>query len=301
MNDAWTNPHGPTLMGRLRWMARDIKLSHSVFALPFALLAAFWAAAPARPTLFQFALVVWCMFFARTFAMLSNRYFDRRIDATNPRTAGRALPAGKLRPGDVMAGMLLSAAGLAIGAAGFGFFGGNWWPVVVSPLVLAWIGGYGLAKRFTWMCHFILGTALAISPLAAGLAMRPESLSQPTLWHLAGFVLLWVGGFDVIYALQDLDVDRRHGLYSIPAALGRANALIVAKLAHIGAILLLIAADRSTPLLDRWFWYGCVAVAGLLAVEHHAASRGRFNMAFFTLNGVISLLLGAAGIVDILR
>jgi 4-hydroxybenzoate polyprenyltransferase len=281
-------------------MARDIKVSHSIFALPFALLAVFLARAPDRPSVGQLLLILACMFFARSFAMLSNRYFDRRIDAANPRTAGRALPAGLLRSRDVLVGMAVCAAALAGGAAGFGFMDDNWWPLIFSPLVLAWIGGYGLAKRFTWMCHFILGTALAISPVAAVLAVRPAFLAEPTIWLLAAFVLLWVGGFDVIYALQDLEVDRRQGLRSIPAALGRPGALLLAKLAHLAGFVLLLMAHRSTPLLGQWFFAGCVAVGALLAIEHRAASAGRFHMAFFTLNGVISLVLGAAGIIDLL-
>lgn len=279
-------------------MAKDIKLSHSVFALPFALLATFLAAGgfPGWPRL---GLVVACMVFARTFAMLANRYVDRSIDARNPRTAGRALPSGRLRSRDVLAAMVLCGAGLLAVACAFGFLYNNWWPAVFSPLVLVWLAAYGLMKRFTLLCHFFLGAALAISPLAAGLAISPPFLSQPTLWWLAGFVLLWVGGFDVIYALQDIESDRRDGLHSIPARLGPARSLLVAKTAHVLALALLVTAGLSSPQLGTGFKIGVTCVGVLLIIEHRFAARGRFSMAFFTLNGAISLLLGALGIADV--
>ena len=285
---------------KLTLIARDIKVSHSVFALPFALLATFLAA-PGFPGWDRLALIVVCMVFARTFAMLANRYVDREIDKANPRTAGRALPAGRLRPRDVLAAMAACAAGLVGGAAMFGVLHGNWWPLILSPLVLAWLATYGLMKRFTFLCHFFLGTALAISPPAAALAIRPEYLATPTLWWLAGFVMLWVGGFDVIYALQDEVIDRRDGLCSIPARLGRVNALLIAKTVHLAALAALILAQRSSDQLGTLFRIGIGIVALLLIVEHHAASRDRFNMAFFTLNGVISLILGGLGIADVLK
>lgn len=284
---------------RLRHMAGDIKLAHSVFALPFALLATFLAAG-GWPGWVKVMLIVVCMGFARTFAMLANRYFDREIDARNPRTAGRALPSGRLKPREVMAAMIGCAAGLAAGAAMFGVVAGNWWPVIFSPLVLAWLGAYGLMKRFTSWCHFFLGASLGISPLAAGLAIEPASLAGTTLWLLAGFVLLWVGGFDVIYAMQDVEVDQREGLHSVPARLGRRGALMLARAVHVGALVLLVEAGRSTPMLGPLFRVGVLIVGVLLIVEHTAASRGKFTMAFFTVNGVISVLLGGLGIADVL-
>jgi 4-hydroxybenzoate polyprenyltransferase len=246
--------------------------------------------------------------------MLANRYVDRRIDAANPRTAGRALPAGRLSPRFVAGA--IAACGLAFiaGAAGFWVAYENPWPLALSPVVLAWLFGYALTKRFTWLCHFILGAALAISPLAAGLAIEPQSLGRPTLWLLAAFVLLWVGGFDIIYAIADIDIDRRQGLHSIPAKFGRRRALLVAKAAHLLALLALVIIYRVEPLLHNYallprradqnpigpFVIATLIVALLLIAEHRAASRGRFSMAFFTLNGVIALALGAAGIAEIL-
>ncbi|MBI1368960.1 MAG: 4-hydroxybenzoate octaprenyltransferase [Planctomycetes bacterium] len=279
-------------------LARDIKVSHSVFALPFALLATFLAAG-GMPGGTDLALIVVCMFFARTFAMLANRYLDRAIDRHNPRTAGRALPAGRLRPAQVMAAMAFCAIALIAAAAMFGVIDQNWWPLIFAPLVLAWLGAYGLMKRYTLLCHFFLGAALALSPLAAALAIRPAYLTEPTLWYLAGFVLLWVGGFDIIYAMQDIDHDTRDGLHSIPAKLGPTAALALAKLAHLLAVVLLILMQRSSLPLGRLFFIGIVIVALALIFEHLAASRGRFTMAFFTLNGFISLTLGALGVIDV--
>ncbi len=299
----------PAMLKCLIEIGRDIKLAHSVFAMPFALLGAF-IAARGMPTWAQLGLIVGCMVFARTFAMLANRWLDRRIDAANPRTAGRALPAGRLSATAVFAALLASAALLVLGAAGFWVIDANPWPLAASPIVLIWLFGYAWTKRFTALCHFALGAALAISPLAAGLAIAPASLAEPTLWLLAAFVLLWVGGFDIIYACQDIDFDRQSGLHSIPAKLGQRGALLVAKIAHLLALIALVAVGRVEPMLYSarlfgqdhvaWFMLATPVVAVLLIVEHRAASAGRFSMAFFTFNGVIALALGAAGIAEIL-
>lgn len=282
-------------------LGRDIKLSHSLFALPFALLGMFLAAG-GWPTIVQMVLIVWCMFFARTYAMLANRYVDRKIDADNPRTASRALPAGRVSANAVRWAMIGCGLALAAGACGFGVVDGNWWPAVASPVVLIWLGVYGLFKRFSSLAHFFLGGALALSPLAAGLAIAPSYLTEPTLWLLAGFVLMWVAGFDIIYALQDIDFDREAGLHSIPAKLGRTESLAAAKGAHLLGLLLLVLVYRLTPSLngEGLFLIGIVIVGVLLMIEHRAASAGKFNMAFFTLNGLIALLLGGLGIAEIL-
>ena len=297
------------LINKLLIAGRDIKLSHSLFALPFALLATFLAA-DGWPGGERLVLIVACMIFARTYAMLTNRYADRQIDAANPRTAGRALPSGRLSPQSVLAMIVLCAAALVICAAMFGLRHGNWWPLVGSPVVLVWLGVYALAKRFTLLCHFILGGALALSPVAAGLAIEPTYLARPALWLLAGFVLLWVAGFDVIYALQDIEVDREQALHSIPARFGRTGAMLIAKVAHLGGLALLVVVQRTTPpflhhrimpdLNMSYFTIGLLIVAVLLIAEHRAASRDRFNMAFFTVNGIISCVLGGLGIADVL-
>jgi len=297
------------LTAKLVHLGRDIKLAHSVFALPFAFLAAFLAARGV-PTVAQLVLILLCMVVARTYAMLANRLVDRDFDAANPRTAGRALPAGRLQPRDVRLAIGFCALALLAAAAMFGVLEGNWFPLIFAPLVLLWLGLYGYAKRYTLLAHFVLGVALALSPLAAGLAVHPPYLAEPTLWLLAAFVALWVGGFDIIYAMQDIEVDRRLGLHSIPARLGRPGALISAKAAHLLALLALVFTHRLTPALHTtqaipgrevsFFLIGLLIVTGLLLIEHRAASRDRFTMAFFTLNGLISLLLAALGITDVL-
>jgi 4-hydroxybenzoate polyprenyltransferase len=302
-----------------RVVAGDIKLAHSVFALPFALLAAVMAAAPAAPgapggdgpatidaTRFGIltGLVVVAMVTARTAAMLANRILDRTIDAGNPRTVGRAIPSGRLSPRAAIAWFAAASAGFVLTAAGFGLVADNWWPLILSLPVLAWICAYGLFKRFTSLCHLWLGASLAISPPAAALAMDPAALAaQPAIWLLAGMVLTWVAGFDVIYALQDVETDRRDGLFSMPSRLGPARALMVSRGLHLSSLAALVAAAWIDPRFGVLFGVGVAAVATLLIVEHatvHRWGTTRISLTFFTLNGVISCLLGSLGVVDVL-
>jgi 4-hydroxybenzoate polyprenyltransferase len=301
----------PAFRDSARAVAVDIKLAHSVFALPFALLAAVMAAAPAgigsidAPRFaVQCILVLAAMLTARTTAMLANRILDHRLDAANPRTAGRAIPSGRL---SVRAATLwAAAAGAAFiaTAAGFGVLLDNWWPVFLAVPVLAWISAYGLFKRFTSLCHVWLGASLALSPPAAALAVDPAALSgQPAIWLIAAMVLGWVAGFDVIYALQDEAVDRRDGLHSMPSRLGARRALQVSRLLHAGAVAALATAARTDPRLGGLFAAGVTIVAVLLVVEHatvHRWGTSRISLTFFTLNGVISCVLGILGIADVL-
>jgi 4-hydroxybenzoate polyprenyltransferase len=242
----------PSLMHVTRAIAADIKMAHSIFALPFAVLAAFMAAA--APTLHwprfggQLALIAVAMITARTVAMLANRWLDRQIDRDNPRTAGRALPSGRVRTRD----LAMAGGGAAIlfiaTCATFGALWGNWWPLILALPVLAWISAYALLKRFTSLCHLYLGVSLGISPLAAALAIEPAALvSMPALWLLAGMVVCWVAGFDVIYALQDIEVDRRQKLFSIPGRWGVARAMLVSRTLHAIAVGLLVAGDFQAP------------------------------------------------------
>jgi len=291
---------------RLLLLARDIKLSHSVFALPFALLAAFLAShesGAGLPSPALVGLIVLCMVLARTVAMTVNRLVDARFDAGNPRTAGRAIPSGRLSPRYVLLVTLVCAAAFIAAAAGFWIMRGNLWPLLLSPLVLAWVCVYSLTKRFTWLCHIVLGSALAISPLAAAIAVEPTYLRQPQAWLLAGMVLFWVAGFDVIYALQDVEVDRSDGLYSLPSRLGVSRALWISRALHALSFVMLATLARRSPSLHIAFACGVAAVAVLLVVEHVVVARGpeqrRIHMAFFTVNGIISLLLGVLGVLDI--
>jgi 4-hydroxybenzoate polyprenyltransferase len=291
-----------------RWLllARDIKLSHSIFALPFALLATFLASYETRgewPTPAVLGLIVLCMVLARTVAMTANRLLDARFDATNPRTAGRAIPSGRLSSRYVLLATVLCAAAFVAATAGFWLLRGNVWPLLLSPLVLAWLASYSLMKRFTWLCHLVLGSALAISPLAAAIAVEPAYLRQPQPWLLAAMVLCWVAGFDIIYALQDVAVDRATGLYSLPSRLGEAPALWISRGLHALSLAALITLARTSSALHLAFAAGVGLVALLLVVEHavvwRAPQQRHIHMAFFTLNGIISVALGTLGILDI--
>lgn len=292
-------------------IARDIKLAHSVFALPFAVLGAFMVAPrmeaggidwPRMAGLLVLVLV--CMVAARTWAMVVNRLADRTIDAANPRTKGRVFASGTLPP---MTGWvtLAACAGLFLAACTlFGVFNGNWWPAILGAPVLAWIAFYSFTKRFTWLCHVFLGGALAASPLAAAIAVGGiESLSNPAIWLLAGMVLLWVAGFDAIYALQDLDFDREAGLNSIPARFGWRRANTLSRVMHVGAIACLIGVLVVEPIFGLIFGVGVAAAVALLIYEHMVLTRrgaAGIPMAFFTLNGMVSVLLGVTGLVDVL-
>jgi 4-hydroxybenzoate polyprenyltransferase len=293
--------HG--LPGKLAAVAHDIKLSHSVFAMPFALLATFLAArwVGRLPTIGEFMLIVVCMFLARTFAMTTNRLADAGLDTSNPRTATRALPSGRLDKRFVMAATGLCALVFVIACGGFWLLRGNVWPVILSPLVLAYLAGYSYTKRFTWLCHLYLGSALALSPIAAAIAIEPGYLRDAGPWLLAGMVACWVGGFDVIYALQDVEHDKSLGLYSIPAKLGVGTALWISRAMHLAAVACLVFFWHNSPALGPLFFTAACATIALLVVEHALVWRSRthhINVAFLTVNGVISLLLGAAGIIE---
>lgn len=325
------------LLARLRLAAADIKLSHSVFALPFAILASFLVAphrivklnegevagstalndmaalGPAyapSPRIhwetfsLQLALVVVCMVFARTWAMMVNRIADRRIDAANPRTARRAVASGRLAYRDALVITLGCALAFVAACSVFWFAFRNPWPVVLSIPVLVWIAFYSFTKRFTALCHVFLGGALAASPLAAAIAVDPHALSHtPAVFWLAGMVLLWVAGFDVIYALQDVDFDRSTGLFSIPSRLGTQRAIWVSRALHAGAFAMLVMAWRADPRFGLVFGAAVALVAGLLITEHVVlAKRGKagLDMAFFTVNGIVSCVLGLAGMADVL-
>ncbi len=293
-----------TLAGKLAAVARDIKLSHTVFAMPFALLAVFLAAGSVGrlPSYSEFGLIVLCMFLARTVAMTVNRLADAGLDSSNPRTAGRALPSGQLDRQLVVLTTVICVIAFIAAAGGFWLLRGNPWPVIFSPVVLAYLAGYSYTKRFTWLCHLYLGTALALSPIAAVIAIEPGYLNVAEPWLLAGMVACWVGGFDVIYALQDIEHDRALGLYSIPAKLGVHKAMWVSRLLHLTTIGCLLGLGFVSPQLDSVFLAASILTVALLLLEHGLVWRSKthhINAAFLTVNGVISLLLGAAGIVEV--
>jgi len=289
---------------KLKRAAADIKLSHTVFALPFALLSMVMAACWAHrlPTVVEGLLILVCMVLARTMAMAVNRWADASLDALNPRTAGRAIPSGDLSQ-RFMGGLAWSSGGLFIAAtSGFYFVYANPWPWILSPMVVIYLAGYSFTKRFTSLCHLYLGLALALSPLAAAIAIEPGYLSQAPVWWLVLLVTTWVAGFDILYALQDVAVDREHRLFSLPSRLGTARALWISRGLHGTVLGALLALNLANPQLGIAFALASVATAALLAWEHVLVWNSQthhLHLAFFTLNGLISLLLGAAGIVDL--
>lgn len=299
----------------LRLIASDIKIAHSVFALPFAILGACIAGPLGSSSSgnlvnfgFKLVLIILCMVLARTWAMLFNRLVDARFDALNPRTARRAFAAGQLSSSFGWTVAVACTIGFVLTTMLFWVVFHNPWPTYLSIPVLAWIGFYSITKRFTWMCHIFLGGALAASPLAAAIAIEPARvLESPSLWYLSGFVLAWVAGFDVLYALQDESFDRQQGLHSIPAAMGTSRALWLSRLLHIGAVVSLVLARLSSTLLGPAFAVGIAIVIGLLILEHVIVAtqwrggqgKAALNMAFFTVNGIVSCVLGGLGIVDL--
>lgn len=277
-----------------------IRFSHTVFALPFALAAAAlaWRAEGQFRWLDLVGIVV-CMVFARSAAMAFNRLADRRLDAENPRTAVRHLPSGRLSVRAVRLFTLLCCAGFVLSTAHFIVWNGNWWPLYLSLPVLLFLLGYSLTKRFTALCHFWLGAALALAPIAAWIAIRGSIGWPPVI--LGGAVLFWVAGFDILYATQDVGFDQAKGLFSVPAWLGVTGALRLAALSHVVMVCLLILLGLAAPLGTVYF-VG-VGLAALLLLYEHWLVRpddlSRVNQAFFTVNAVISLGLFALILADL--
>jgi len=281
-----------------------VKLSHSVFALPFAMIAAFLAGRHLDgrrwPHAGQLALVVLCMVAARSAAMTFNRIVDARIDARNPRTAMRPLPGGRLTHVAAWCLFGLSAATFAVGCVGFQIFYDNPWPILLSGPVLFYLCFYSFTKRFTRWSHYFLGTAIALSPVAAWIAVHPASLGVPALLLMAT-VACWIGGFDILYACQDIEVDRAEGLFSLPSRLGPWGALWVARASHAVAVACLIGLGVVCD-LGPIYAGGVLLAAALLVVENALVRPGdyrRVNVAFFTINGIVSVALAAAAIIDV--
>jgi 4-hydroxybenzoate polyprenyltransferase len=270
-----------------------IKWEHSVFALPFALTGAVLAAG-GWPTLRVLGWIVVCMVSARSAAMAFNRLADARLDAENPRTAMRALPAGMLSSGFVGGFVLVSAVVFVLGAAML-----NRMTLELAPVALGVVLAYSYMKRVTRWSHVVLGLALGIAPAAAWIAVR-GSLDWRIL-VLTGAVLLWVGGFDVLYACQDFEHDRKVGLNSVPQAFGVRSAFWIARVMHVGMLLMLCWLVTLFG-LGKMAMLGVAVVAILLLYEHSIISPTdlrRMNAAFFTLNGVISVVFFAFVAADV--
>ena len=270
-----------------RW-ANFVKLPHTVFALPFAVVGVVLASYRTRVTWEQVALVVVAFTAARFAAMGFNRIADRDIDARNPRTRAREIPAGAISVGSARVAVVLACA-LFVAAA----WRLNPLCLALSPLALAWVLAYSYTKRFTAWSHIVLGAGLGIAPVGGYLAVTG---AWPAPWWgllaLAGAVMTWVAGFDVLYALQDVDFDRREGLRSIPARLGEPAAIAAARALHASSVALLALAGVAFSATPGWS-VGVAVVAALLLWEHRLVRVGdltRLDAAFFTMNGVISLV-----------
>ncbi len=289
----------------LRRLLELIRFSHTLFALPFALLAAAMAwsanarAVPPVPFRWLDLLgILVCMATARSAAMAFNRLADRRLDAMNPRTQTRHLPAGLLSVGSVAAFTVVCSLGFVAGT--LLFLPRNPIPLYASLPLLAFLFGYSYAKRFTTLSHFWLGAALMAAPVAAWVAIRAELAWPPVL--LGAAVLLWVAGFDIIYACQDYDFDVKMRLQSVPARWGVARALRLAALCHLGTVGLLAAVPSVYDGFGGIYLAGVAAIAVLLAYEHWLVrpdDLSRVNRAFFHVNAVVSIGLLVVGVVDL--
>ena len=270
-----------------------IKFPHTVFALPFALLSAFRAAGGV-PSAGLLAKILVAMVSARTAAMTFNRIADRKIDARNPRTSGRALPAGRLSLSFAVALCAASGALFLLTAAFL-----NRLTMILSVPTLALLLAYSFAKRVTWMSHLVLGLCLGIAPAGAWIAIRGQLDPAPVWLGLA--VVFWTAGFDVLYALADVDFDRGERLFSLPARFGVGRALLASGLFHVGTLGLLVLFARAVaggPLL----WAGVLLAAAALAYQHAIVRPGdltRLNAAFFTANGFVAMILSVTGILDL--
>jgi 4-hydroxybenzoate polyprenyltransferase len=298
VNGSLDNPalaDGGSALRAVGVFGRMIKFSHTVFALPFALAAAAIAARDHGVTWQRLLAIVLAMVGARTAAMGFNRIVDRHIDARNPRTARRELPTGQVSLA-AAAGLTLASVALFIGAAA------SLGPLclALSPVALALVLGYSYTKRFTWLCHLFLGLAIAAGPGGAWIAVT-GAVAPPVLWLMAA-VATWIGGFDVLYALSDRDFDRSAGLHSIPARFGVRGALYISGALHVLSVAALLGLAWSAGLGPAYL-AGVAAITAILVWEHaivRPSDLSRLNMAFFTLNGYVSVAFFVATLADVL-
>jgi len=275
-----------------------VKFAHTIFAMPFALLGFFMGVAVVNSFKWETLLmVVLCMVFARNAAMGFNRFIDRSFDAANQRTAGREIPAGIIQPLSAMVFVVLNAVLFVFTTY---FMNSNHLAFYLSPLALLVILGYSLCKRFTSMSHLVLGLGLALAPIGAYIAVCGQFAVLPGL--LSFMVLFWVSGFDIIYALQDIEFDKSQHLRSIPVRLGIEKSLIFSSLLHFVSFILIL----SIGFMGDWhiyYWIGGGIFSFLLLYQHlivKAADLSRINLAFFTTNGFASIIFGIFGILDLL-
>jgi 4-hydroxybenzoate polyprenyltransferase len=292
------------MIHHIRQLLEMIRFSHTLFALPFALLSAALAwRGKGRFSWLELGGILLCMVFARSTAMAFNRLADRHMDADNPRTAGRHLPSGRLTPTAVWLFTMVCAAGFVASTALFLLAEpANEWPLVLSVPVLLFVCAYSYTKRFTILAHFWLGASLLLAPVAAWIAIRGlEELATPVVLGLA--VCFWVAGFDIIYACQDVDYDRKARLRSVPAHLGVGPALRVALACHaLMLVWLVVLYFAANPLLGGVYLAGVAAVAALLIYEHSLVKSDdltQVNQAFFQVNAIVSVGLLVVVLIDL--
>jgi 4-hydroxybenzoate polyprenyltransferase len=274
---------------------RMIKISHSVFALPFAFTGAVLAAS-GFPTPYQIFWIVIAMVGARSGAMGLNRIIDRKIDAINPRTSQREIPSGKIQVRDA-----LFFTAISLGAMIFAAYNLNQLCFVLSPLAIGVLVLYSYTKRFTWAAHFVLGLAISGAPLGAWIAIR--GTIDPEIIPLCLAVIFWLAGFDILYALQDIDFDRQHGLYSIPRRFGVDGSLSLSRILHAVTFALFIVTGLLFN-LNFYYFIGLAVVGGLLLYEHSLVKPGdlsKLNMAFFNMNGYISITIFVFTLISLMR
>lgn len=288
----------------IRTWGEMVKFSHSVFALPFALVATFLAGSRRTgglPSMGQVGLIVVCMIAARSFAMTINRIVDAAIDARNPRTAMRPIPAGRISRGRAVLFAFMFAALFLAGCFGFQHWFQNPWPTWLALPTLAALAAYSYCKRFTSLAHFVLGGVIGFAPLAAWIAIHPVSIGLPAVL-LTAAVMTWIAGFDLIYACQDVAVDRAERLFSIPSRMGVPFALTLSRVCHVLTVAGLVALGRVEHV--GWLYWSGVAITVLLLIIEQAMVRpadlSRVTLAFFTVNGVVSLVFAGAAIGDLL-
>jgi 4-hydroxybenzoate polyprenyltransferase len=274
-----------------------IKFSHTVFALPFAIVGFLLGVRASNqwPGWQLLVYVVLCMVFARTAAMAFNRFIDRKFDARNARTATREIPSGVIKPGAALFSVVLNA--LLFMASSYAI---NSLCFALSPIALLVILGYSLTKRFTALCHVVLGLGLSLAPIGAYLAVSGEFALVPLLF--SGIVLTWTAGFDIIYAMQDEEFDRSESLFSIPVAMGKKNALRLSEALHVITGILFIAAGYILQ-PGIVFWLGASVFLGMLIYQHRIVSPtdlSRVNLAFGTTNGIASVAFGILFCIDFL-
>lgn len=281
-------------MGKVRVFLEMIKVEHTVFALPFAYMGALLVGR-AIPSVYDIFWITMAMIGARTAAMSLNRIIDRHIDARNPRTAGRAIPRGLISVFEVKVYAVLSLVLLLVSAYQL-----NPLAFKLSPIAVAVLFFYPYTKRFTWTCHFFLGAALGLAPLGAWIAVAGSVDPAPVV--LAAGVLFWVAGFDIIYACDDYDFDRAEGIYSIPASFGIRRALVLSSLMHVLAAVLFIVTGLVLE-MGVFYYLGVLVAVVLLFYQHLLVSPDdlrRTNVAFFNLNGLLSIVMFVFTLIDVL-